>query len=135
MTGLPKLKVRRQAKADKFALKCTQGRFSHWFPTNLTTRRGRNTNKFMEFNAKTSRLYNSPLFAMRRQCIRLRGPADLLLINFITLLQGLGDTWPQDEPTKHPGGHATRLKTTLTTNCPRKMDDPRARDSTQQCCT
>ena len=72
MTGLQTLKERRDMRSDKFVAKCLLNpRFQTWFPPNVQARTTRNTLPFEEKHARTARLYNSPLFFMRR---RLNSP-------------------------------------------------------------
>ena len=67
MTGLSTLKVRRDRRSDAFAQSCSGGRFEDWFPTTLPNRSTRSDAKYVESFARTERLRNSPLFAMRRR--------------------------------------------------------------------
>ena len=67
-TGLQTLQARRDARSVKFVAKCLQNqRFKDWFPLNDPERRTRNTLQYRELHARTKRLYNSPLFHMRRR--------------------------------------------------------------------
>ena len=66
-TGLLSLKERRSNKLDKFAMKARTGKLSHWFPLNQQARFTRGAKKYKETRAKTERLRNSPIFAMRRR--------------------------------------------------------------------
>ena len=64
---LQPLKSRREAAVLKFAKKASENPiYSHWFKKNIPQTNTRNPNIFKEKFAKTSRLYNSPLYAMRR---------------------------------------------------------------------
>ena len=67
-TGLTTLKVRRDNRCLKFALKAAANpRYAHWFPRNnnrTSTRAGRT---YLESRAKTKRLFNSPIYDMRRR--------------------------------------------------------------------
>ena len=76
LTGLDPLSLRRSKAVDRFALKLVDSpRYGHWFPELPPERsRSRNSKKYMETYAKTSRLYNSPIFYMRR---RLNELADI----------------------------------------------------------
>ena len=69
-SSLEDLSTRRKNMFEKFCLKSSKSeRFRRkWLPQKETedTRTLRKTNKYIEFKAKTNRLYNSPLFAMRR---------------------------------------------------------------------
>ena len=66
--GVSTLRERRIKLTDKFAHNCLKNdRFKHWFPETEGRRTGRNSEKYKEFFAKTDRLYNSPLFYMRRR--------------------------------------------------------------------
>ena len=68
LTGLNTLKERRDARCDKFAAKCLENpRYKEWFRPVDQVRTTRNTLKYKESHSRTTRLYNSPLFAMRRR--------------------------------------------------------------------
>ena len=68
LSGLPPLKIRRDRRCDKFATKCANSeRFGDWFPRNDPLRVTRNPLEFKEERARTKRLYNSPLYHMRRR--------------------------------------------------------------------
>ena len=72
MTGLSTLKVRRENRCDKFTLKCSvDRRFSGWFPLNPNPRDVRQRPMYKEYRARTNRLYNSPLFDLRRRLNRM----------------------------------------------------------------
>ena len=61
------LRERRIEYCDKFAKKCIQSdRFDHWFPKR-EGRATRNSEEFEEQYARCDRLFNSPLFYMRRR--------------------------------------------------------------------
>ena len=60
------LRQRRIEHCDKFANKCLNSKFSHWFPRN-TSRTTRNTDQFLEKFARCDRLRNSPLHYMWRR--------------------------------------------------------------------
>ena len=66
--GLESLKDRRQKAVLKFASKTSKNpNYEHLFPTSNQPRSSQRIGKkFSEFFAKTQRLYNSPLFTMRR---------------------------------------------------------------------
>ena len=68
-SGLDTLEERRKNLTDKFALKMKNNpKYSHYFPERgEDRRRARNGNKYVEHEAGTARLYNSPLFYMRRR--------------------------------------------------------------------
>ena len=67
MAELPTLRSRRIEQCDKFAAKCAASpRFEHWFPER-TGRSTRNKEKYREDFARCNRLYNSPLYYMRRR--------------------------------------------------------------------
>ena len=67
-TGLKTLQARRDARCDKFAAKCLENpRYRDWFPLNLIARPTRNALRYKESFARTKRLYNSPLYHMRRR--------------------------------------------------------------------
>lgn len=68
-TDLDTLESRRNTRIRRFAEKTLSNpRFaSRWFPLSQKHQHDtRHTRKFLEENARTSRLYNSPLFTMRR---------------------------------------------------------------------
>ena len=69
LAGLETLRERRVAQCDKFALKCVRSdRFKEWFPLNQARRSARREGeKYKEEYARCSRLYNSPIFYMRRR--------------------------------------------------------------------
>ena len=69
MAGLDTLRDRRIAQCDRFASKCANSeRFSDWFPKNLARRSTkRKEEMYKEEYASCNRLYNSPLFYMRRR--------------------------------------------------------------------
>ena len=68
LTGLQTLQERRDQRSDKFAAKCLANpRFQAWFKPNTPERATRNTLPYREYHARTKRLYNSPLFHMRRR--------------------------------------------------------------------
>ena len=69
MSGLPTLQDRRIILTDKFALKLAASeKHKHLFPERPSAqRRARNGNVYTEFPATTQRLYNSPLYYMRRR--------------------------------------------------------------------
>ena len=67
-TGLTTLKARRDQRALRFASKCANNpRFQHWFPKQVAARELRKRPQYKEFRARTTRLFNSPLYSMRRQ--------------------------------------------------------------------
>ena len=69
MSGLVPLSERRSKAVDRFALKLVESdRFQHLFPR-LPEGRGRSrlSLKYLESHARTQRLYNSPIFYMRRR--------------------------------------------------------------------
>ena len=68
LAGVSTLRQRRIEHCDKFARKCADSpRFSHWFPPVSGRRSGRNGDEYKEEYARCKRLYNSPLFYMRRR--------------------------------------------------------------------
>ena len=74
LSGLSPLKVRRDARGDKFAAKCVaNARFGAWFPRHIPQRRTRRPMEYEEHRARTKRLFNSPIFHLRR---RLNGKAE-----------------------------------------------------------
>ena len=68
LTGLQTLQARRDARCDKFAARCLKNdRFKTWFPLNPVARQTRHTNLYQESFARTKRLYNSPIYHIRRR--------------------------------------------------------------------
>ena len=66
-SGLEKLSDRRERLFNNFADKMsTNLNYSANFPLNEGERVTRGTKIYKEFHARTDRLYNSPLYAMRR---------------------------------------------------------------------
>ena len=67
-SGLESLKDRRSAAIMRFAQKTQENsNYTHLFPIHQTMRESlRHERKFCESFARTQRLYNSPLFTMRR---------------------------------------------------------------------
>ena len=65
------LSVRREAAIVRFATKCAEGSFSHWFPLNERGGRTRKALKYREDYARCDRLKNSPIYYMRRALNRL----------------------------------------------------------------
>ena len=66
-SNLETLEERRQKKLRKSAEKTSRSKqFAHWFPLNENRFSQRTSNKYKELFAKSDRLYNSPLFEMRR---------------------------------------------------------------------
>ena len=71
--GLETLRARRIEQTDKFAQKCLLNpRFCHWFPMKTGRTSSRSGEKYLEVKTKTDRLFNSPVYYMRR---RLNGKA------------------------------------------------------------
>ena len=67
LSGLETLEKRRENAIAKFAKKASENDvYAHLFKKNPAERRGRNTKAYKEDFARTSRLYNSPLFYMTR---------------------------------------------------------------------
>ena len=65
--GLKTLKERRQEHFIKFAKKTSENvNYSELFPKNSRRQSVRNPKVFLEKFARTDRLYNSPVYAMRR---------------------------------------------------------------------
>ena len=65
MTVLQTLQERRNMRSDKFVAKCLENeRLTTWFQPNLPERNGL---QFQEYHTRTKRLFNSPLFHMRRR--------------------------------------------------------------------
>ena len=64
---LQTLEERRELAQRKFALKASKNpQFAHWFPLNKNRTSVRNPKMYEEQHASSDRLYNSPLFKMRR---------------------------------------------------------------------
>ena len=74
--GVTTLWQRRIEMSDKFAAKClTNPRFRVWFPLREAGRRvSRGAEKYHEEFARCKRLFNSPLFFMRRRLNGKPGP-------------------------------------------------------------
>ena len=66
LSGLERLEDRRVKAIEKFAVKASQGRYSHWFPRNNCGGRTRSSLKYREYYARCERLRNSPIYYMRR---------------------------------------------------------------------
>jgi hypothetical protein len=66
ITGLEKLEVRRDAAIRRFATKCLNGNYSHWFPLNPGRARTRARKKYQEEYARCDRMRNTPIYHMRR---------------------------------------------------------------------
>ena len=67
MAGITTLRERRIDHCDKFASKCVNSeRYSTWFPLN-GGRSTRGSLPYKETYARCSRLYDSPLYYMRRR--------------------------------------------------------------------
>ena len=67
LSGLTSLQERRDQRSLKFARKCLgDDYFKTWFPLNPVARLTRNPLPYAEERARTKRLFNSPLFHMRR---------------------------------------------------------------------
>ena len=65
--GVPTHRARRIELCDTFAEKAARSaRFQSWFPLR-TARSGRRGEEYQEFQARTDRLYNSPLYYFRRR--------------------------------------------------------------------
>ena len=65
--GVTTRRARRIELCDKFAAKAAANpRFASWFPAQ-TGRSGRKGEEFHEFQARTDRLFNSPLYYFRRR--------------------------------------------------------------------
>ena len=68
--GVGTLRARRVEACDRFAAKCSKGRFSHWFPKKKAaraTRSGAGAETYVEKFAQCGRLKNSPFCYMRRR--------------------------------------------------------------------
>ena len=69
LAGVTTLRARRIELCDKFARKALgSARFCGWFPERITGRSGgRQGLVYQEMNARTDRLFNSPLYLFRRR--------------------------------------------------------------------
>ena len=69
--GVTTLRRRRIEAVDRFAEKCTSGPFSRWFPRRAPGRSTRSAGQvgglYEERFARCQRLYDSPLYYMRRR--------------------------------------------------------------------
>ena len=64
---LESLEVRRKKRLENLQKKTSKNKqFEHWFPTNDNQSSQRSGNKYREIFARSDRLYDSPLFEMRR---------------------------------------------------------------------
>ena len=82
MSGLETLSLRRSKAVDRFALRLVDNpAFVHLFPLRPDDRRrSRVSHKYLEGHANTSRLFNSPVFYMRRRLNALENlPTERLL--------------------------------------------------------
>ena len=67
MSGFQTLRDRRKALFNSFAEKAVKNPvYAGWFPLNKGRSGTRNRKKYVEKTATTDRLYNSPVYAMRR---------------------------------------------------------------------
>ena len=65
--GIERLQKRREDALLRFAQKTSKNpKYASWFPLKQATRQTRHTTPYLEEFARGNRLYNSPLFAMRR---------------------------------------------------------------------
>ena len=69
LAELDTLRERRIARCDSFAAKCANGdRFCDWFPKKVARRAmRRGAEQYREEYARCNRLFNSPIFYMRRR--------------------------------------------------------------------
>ena len=70
LAGLPTLRARRETLCDKSAAKCLSNPcFCHWFLLKAARSKGRTKNQelYKEEKAGCNRLFNSPLFYLRRR--------------------------------------------------------------------
>ena len=75
LSGLASLKDRRTIAFEKFATNISKNRkYVHWFPYRLPTRNMRSTATYLEEKSVGNRLYNSPIFAMRRFLNKTESP-------------------------------------------------------------
>jgi hypothetical protein len=65
-TGLETLKQRRDNATFKFAHKCLNGKYAHWFPLNQSSRCTRGGLTYKEEYARCERLRKNPIYHMRR---------------------------------------------------------------------
>ena len=66
-SGLETLETRRHNALKKFAEKTSKiPQFANWFPLNTNRSSQRSGKWYQEMHARSDRLYNSPIFAMRR---------------------------------------------------------------------
>ena len=66
-SGLDTLQTRRERVVAKFAVKTQKNPvYSHWFPPNPNQTSVRKPKQYREDFARTTRLYNSPLYHTRR---------------------------------------------------------------------
>ena len=62
------MEERRKQAFDNFIIKSSQSeRFKQWFPENASDINLRNPKMYREDYARTQRLYNSPIYSMRRE--------------------------------------------------------------------
>ena len=67
MAQLPTLKERRIKAFERFTFKTAKNeKYKHWFPLKENIRGTRTPHVYKEEQAAGNRLYNSPIFAMRR---------------------------------------------------------------------
>ena len=83
LSGLDRLSLRRGKAVDRFALKLVNSdRFEHLFPERPSAQcRSRGSRKYEEQNARTERLFNSPIFYMRRRLNELESVPKTVLKN------------------------------------------------------
>ena len=66
-SGLMSLKDRRIRAFEKFTSNTVKNpKYQHWFPPRVIARHTRSNTQYKEETAVGNRLYNSPIFAMRR---------------------------------------------------------------------
>ena len=67
LSGLQTLAKRREIAFKKFTSKTVKNqKYEHWFPMRPIARITRSTSIYLEETAVGNRLYNSPIFSMRR---------------------------------------------------------------------
>ena len=83
MSGLDSLSLRRGKAVDRFALKLVgSARFGHLFPERPREQcRSRGSRKYEEEHARSFRLFNSPIFYMRRRLNELESVPTTVLQN------------------------------------------------------
>ena len=83
LSGLDRLALRRGKAVDRFALRIVDSdRFGHLFPERPAAQcRSRGSRKYEEKNARSVRLFNSPIYYMRRRLNELESIPKAVLKN------------------------------------------------------